>query len=140
MCTVFAVYDVCKSSIADYPELSRRVIDRPSLKKPGFERRGTGEDICLDLGNTYWFMSGAESNSTVAANSILAREMLDRLQTWGSKGYITFPDAWVNFVAGNDGHAKGAKKFSIRWYQDKVDMESDVRNNYEYAFFYQTLD
>ena len=115
MCTVFAVYDVCKSSIADYPELSRKVLERRSSKNFG-ARRGTSNDVNLDLGNTYWFMSGAESNSTVAANSILAREMLDRLQSWGAKGYITFPDTWVNFVAGNDGHAKGAKKFSIRWH------------------------
>ena len=30
MCTVFAVYDVCKSSIADYPELSRKIVERRS--------------------------------------------------------------------------------------------------------------
>ena len=49
--------------------------------KSSIAQRGTGDDI--DLGKTYWHLSGAEVRSTVASDSILAREMLMRLQKEG---------------------------------------------------------
>ena len=76
---MFAVYDVCKSSLEHYSELTKRA-EKPTKASKTISR-GIATMICddADLGFTYWELSGTDTMGTVAANSVLAREMLKRL-------------------------------------------------------------
>ena len=59
-------------------------------------------------------MDAAESLCTVSADSILAREMLVKLQKKGSKnGAISFPELGKNFPAGKLVPSLGASAFKI---------------------------
>ena len=79
LCTVFAVYDMCKDRLANYPGLSMN--DKRFQSIESFNRSdGRGEGELENKGEPYWHLEGAESESTVAAKSILAREMLSKLQ------------------------------------------------------------
>ena len=78
MCTVFAVYDMCKDKLANYPGLTTRMKKLDAQTSIYLtETRGDGE--IETKGEAYWHLEGAESESTVAAKSILAREMLVKL-------------------------------------------------------------
>ena len=64
----------------------------------------------------YWFITGAEVKSVIAAKSILAEAILDKLQTAGQAGgIISFPEDWTDFKAGNFQHAMNAISFKIEW-------------------------
>jgi hypothetical protein len=75
---------------------------------------GRGEGEVTDLGAKYWHIAGAETKSTVAADSVVARELLERLQREGQKdGVIRFPEIANDFDHGLLVHAKGAQGFGI---------------------------
>ena len=74
----------------------------------------------------YWFITGAEVKSVVAAKSILAEAILDKLQTAGhAGGIISFPEDWTDFKAGNFQHAMNAISFKIEW----VSLEAELISN-----------
>ena len=61
----------------------------------------------------------------------MAHEVLERLQQSGSEGVITFPDIFSNFSSGKIRSATGAARFSLKWHQDRVELD-------EQSFFYMT--
>ena len=127
MCTVFAVYDMCKDIIGRYPELTKMAI---KVKKGKTKGRGIGE--ATKLGVPYWQMSGAESLGVVDAESCLAMEMLDRLQSRGEDGVIEFPTEWTDFVHGKLEHALGALSFNASW----VRLVSDITDCFYLTIFF----
>ena len=75
----------------------------------------------------YWFITGAEVKSVVAAKSILAEAILDKLQTAGhAGGIISFPEDWTDFKAGNFQHAMNAISFKIKWVSLKAELISNL--------------
>ena len=74
-CTVFAVYDMCRDKIANYPNL-KNAYKKPEIEEKKKFRGGEGEDF--KSGNPYWHIAGTESYGLVSANSILAKELLVR--------------------------------------------------------------
>ena len=72
MTTTFAIYDMCKDQIKNYPELSIKET-KVTTSKETVHGRGAGEKV--DLGMPLWQLDGAESLGVVQAVSILAREV-----------------------------------------------------------------
>ena len=61
-------------------------------------------------------MSGAEVKSVVDADSVLAREFVEKMQKDSQyNGIIGFPEVGKNFDHGVLVPAKGAQAFSIQW-------------------------
>ena len=81
----------------------------------------------------YWSLSNTESLHSIHTSSVMAREVLERLEQHGSssEGTITLPDAFTNFGLGKISSAIGAARFSIKWHEDRVDIK-------EKDFFYIT--
>ena len=130
MCTVFAVYDMCKDELRNYPGLTRKMEKgRDYTELVG--GRGEGEETVA--GRPYWHIAGAESLGTVKAESILADEILERLRIKGVHRTIEFPDVWTDFRHGNLGYAIGAASFTMKWYQERVDLEEET-------FFYTPVE
>ena len=87
-------------------------------EKPGASGRGEGEETVLGKG--YWHLAGAETKATVEADSVVARELLERLQKEAEKdGIIRLPEFAKNFDHGLLVHAKGAQGFGIQWVSNK---------------------
>ena len=74
-------------------------------------------------------MAGAETLGAVKADSVLAREMINRLQQTDHRAIVEFPVQWTDFQHGNLMHALGAKSFNLRWHQDRVNLNDE-------AFYY----
>ena len=86
-------------------------VDRKLLAATTKASRGEGEET--KLGVQFFYMDGAEINGVVSADSPLAREILDRLQSEGIDGIITLPAAFKDFTTGKLSHALGALTFSL---------------------------
>ena len=112
MATVFAVYDICKDEVWRYKDLTVAE-DKKKKKQEKFDARGEGDAPVQDI--SYWNIDGAEVKSVVAAESILAEAILERLQTAGTNGIISFPESWTDFTEGKFQHAMGAISFKIKW-------------------------
>ena len=102
---------MCKDKKEKYKDLTRRIVKRKSNQVAIGEHRGQGE--ATNPGVTYWSMAGAETYGYVSAESILAVEMLKRLQKEGRDGVISFPGSWVDFNCGKLEHAMGALSFKM---------------------------
>ena len=71
----------------------------------------------------YFHMNGAEVKSTVDADSVIARELVERMQKDGqTNGIVKFPDVGKNFDHGVLVPAKGAHAFSIDWVRIKINV------------------
>ena len=112
--TVFGIYDMCKDVVSRYEDLTLKIKRPPKQVGKTIAGRGTGDEHHHGL--PYWHIAGAESLGVVAANSILARELLERLQNTGLDGVISFPEEWKDFHAGKLEHALGAESFNIPWF------------------------
>ena len=129
MTTVFSVYDMCKDSVQRYPELKKKVI---KIEDPaeGVEGRGQGRETEMSV--PYWSIAGAEQLGVVSAESVLAREILDRMQKDGKlRGVISFPQFGSNFKNGNLRHALGARSWKIQFHEDRLNLD-------EQTFFYSS--
>ena len=111
MCTVFAVYDMCKDELANYEGLTGRA-SRQTFSSIG-DARGAVQ-IGGD-GMPYWSIAGADVKKGVDAKSVLAEAMLRRMEEEGTQGIISFPESWIGFQEGKPDHAKGAEPFKTRW-------------------------
>ena len=80
MCTVFAIYDMCKDLVENYPGL-RRKTEKTIEVIDVSHGRGTG---VAETGEQYWHISGAEAKGVVAAISVLGKESLNSLQTYAA--------------------------------------------------------
>jgi hypothetical protein len=97
---------MCKSERANYQKLTMKA------EKPGATGRGEGEET--KLYKKFWQLSGAETKSTVKADSVVARELLERFQREAERdGIIRFPDFATNFEHGLLTSAKGSHAFAI---------------------------
>ena len=74
MCTVLSVFDLCKGPKRIYAEMNRQAAKMADGAYDGISKE-------TQLGVSYYQMIGAESVPT--ADSILAREMLERCQVAG---------------------------------------------------------
>ena len=79
-CVVFSVYDMCKDILSRYKGLTLKAAKSGSKNK--VQGRGEGE---IDLGEPYWHLEGADTESTVDAVSILGEAMLEKMQQYASE-------------------------------------------------------
>ena len=109
-CTVFAVYDMCKSQIEDFGKLTLRAAKKEE------KSIGRGEGEIIREGSCYWSMAGTDSLGIVAAESVLALELLETLSHFAKKnGTVSLPDVAKDFPYGKLDHALGAPSFEIEW-------------------------
>ena len=94
MCTVFAVYDMCKDELRRYPLLTRAASKKKYVK--GGDGRG---DVDLSKETLpYWYIAGADVKKGVDAKSVLAEAMLRRMEDEGAAdGIVSFPGSWIGF-------------------------------------------
>ena len=99
-CTVFAVFDMCKDVKGNYEQLTARAIKLHKVKEGTGENETRGLDYGAEAKAVFWYIEGAESLGVVAADSILAREILVRMQYAGLDRIIKVPDEFKDFHAG----------------------------------------
>jgi len=90
--TVFAIFDMCKDMLSNYPRLTKLAVkDGESIKNSRYVK-GRGKGKSTELHKPFWYLAGAESLGVVAAVSVLAREVLVRMQEMGAEdGVLSFP-------------------------------------------------
>ena len=125
MCTVFAIYDVNKDNLDRFRELRQNTAVLHDYTRL--------DNVIQEEGTPYWYLTSQTTLETNRKHSILAIEILERLQACSSK--VAFPDIWSDQRFGNHNwnldSAAGAMKFSIQWHHDMIDAE-------EKTFFYTT--
>ena len=74
-----------------------------------------GKGILGEPGVSYWYLAGADALGVVSAKSILADEILYRMQQKSEEndGIIEFPESWIDFQYGKFEHAMGALSFKM---------------------------
>ena len=109
MCTIFSVNDMGKDLMDGYKNLSVGIIN----EKKSTPSNATKEivDEYSELGALLWTMDGSDAPYM---ESVLARELLNRLQRDGSvEGIVSFPEVGTNFTAGKLFNVIGATPFKI---------------------------
>ena len=118
-CTVFAVFDMCKDVKSKYQGILSANQDKKTAGKAkvGGEHRGEKDSDDEETGTQLFFLEGAESEGVVAADSIMARDLLDTFDrtAQANGGTITLPRDLSLWPFGNLKSALGATQFKIEW-------------------------